>query len=102
METHKIEIINDYTIKIENATHTIINPLKWVVSNDTSFTKPEFCGYNVPHPSDDLLHLTVQFADNSTQTPSNIFAKTITSLISLEKTCDHLLNSLESASLESN
>lgn len=67
MKTHKrIQIINDLTISVEKEDHTIMNPLKHMIC---VYKKDDvdFCGYTIPHPSENKVHITVQIKDQEKQ-----------------------------------
>ena len=91
----KIRVLDDYTLEILKEDHTLINPLKWVISNNWSTSRVEFCGYTIPHPSDSLVHLSIQFEDEERQNAANILDKTIEGLGCLQEFCDALESKLE-------
>jgi DNA-directed RNA polymerases I and III subunit RPAC2 len=68
---HRIKILNDVTLSIENEDHTLINPLKHILS---TYKKDEidFCGYTIPHPSENKVHLVVQYKDEKRQNSENM------------------------------
>lgn len=45
------------TFVIENEGHTLGNALKSIIVN---YPDVEFCGYNVPHPQENKIHLRIQ------------------------------------------
>ncbi|KAJ3487320.1 hypothetical protein NLI96_g3614 [Meripilus lineatus] len=45
------------TFRINNESHTIGNALRWMLMKNP---KVEFCGYSVPHPSENHIHVRVQ------------------------------------------
>ena len=83
-EKSKITILSELTLAIADEDHTIMNPLKWTVSNNWLGDKVEFCGYTVPHPSDKLCNFNVQFENKDLQTSKNILKKTYEGLECLE------------------
>ncbi|KDQ58502.1 hypothetical protein JAAARDRAFT_34312 [Jaapia argillacea MUCL 33604] len=49
------------TYRIYGESHTIGNALRWMIMKNP---KVEFCGYSVPHPSENHIHLRIQMYDN--------------------------------------
>ncbi|KZT02984.1 RBP11-like subunits of RNA polymerase [Laetiporus sulphureus 93-53] len=49
------------TYQIHDESHTIGNALRWMLMKNP---KVEFCGYSVPHPSENHIHLRIQMYDN--------------------------------------
>ena len=96
MDDAKIRILDDFSIEIRREDHTLMNPLKMAISSNWTGSEVEFCGYNVPHPSDDLVHLSVQFEDESVQGTAAVLQKIAEGLDSLEACCGHLLRQIES------
>lgn len=90
----KIEIIDEYTIKIHNEDHTMLNPLRWAISNNWVGDKVEFCGYTIPHPSEKVSHLNIQFEDKNLQSPKNILKKVHQGLECIEIISTTLLESI--------
>ncbi|KIP06355.1 hypothetical protein PHLGIDRAFT_107101 [Phlebiopsis gigantea 11061_1 CR5-6] len=48
------------TYQIHDESHTIGNSLRWMLMKNP---KVEFCGYSVPHPSENHIHLRIQMYD---------------------------------------
>ncbi|KAG1818131.1 DNA-directed RNA polymerase [Suillus subaureus] len=48
------------TFQIFDESHTIGNALRWMIMKNP---KVEFCGYSVPHPSENLIQLRIQMYD---------------------------------------
>ncbi|KAH7926160.1 RBP11-like subunits of RNA polymerase [Leucogyrophana mollusca] len=48
------------TYQIFDESHTIGNALRWMLMKNP---KVEFCGYSVPHPSENLIQLRIQMYD---------------------------------------
>jgi len=48
------------TYQIFDESHTMGNALRWMLMKNS---KVEFCGYSVPHPSENLIQLRVQMYD---------------------------------------
>lgn len=49
------------TYQIFDESHTLGNALRWMIMKNP---KVEFCGYSVPHPSENLIQLRIQMYDN--------------------------------------
>ncbi|KAJ7064958.1 DNA-directed RNA polymerase [Mycena amicta] len=49
------------TYQIYDESHTIGNALRWMLMKNP---KVEFCGYSVPHPSENLIQVRIQMYDN--------------------------------------
>ncbi|KAK0495955.1 RBP11-like subunits of RNA polymerase [Armillaria luteobubalina] len=49
------------TYKIHDESHTIGNALRWMIMKNP---KVEFCGYSVPHPSENFIHVRIQMYDH--------------------------------------
>lgn len=95
--THKIEIVDEFSIRIRDEDHTMINPLRWAISNNWVGENVEFCGYTIPHPSEKASHLNMQFEDRSQQTVQNVLKKTYEGLECLEIIADKLLQAVKEA-----
>ncbi|EGO03698.1 hypothetical protein SERLA73DRAFT_130145 [Serpula lacrymans var. lacrymans S7.3] len=48
------------TYQIFDESHTMGNALRWMLMKNP---KVEFCGYSVPHPSENLIQLRIQMYD---------------------------------------
>lgn len=83
-DSGRVKILNDLSLSIGDEDHTLMNPLRWCISNNWVGDKVEFCGYNIPHPSEKVAHLTVQFEDKEVQNPRNVMKKVYESLECLE------------------
>lgn len=94
-EESSLKILNEQTIEVQNEDHTMMNPLKWAVSKNFLGRKVEFCGYTIPHPSDNLSHFTVQLENEEAQTPHNVLKKMSEGLKCLSVIGNKLLNDLE-------
>ncbi len=93
-ETGKLKILNENTIEIKEETHTLMNPLKWIISSNWCDHKVEFCGYNVPHPSNPIINLSIQFENESDNTKENMLHTMEMSADLLKKCCIKILNQL--------
>ncbi|ADM12544.1 DNA-directed RNA polymerase I and III subunit AC19 [Encephalitozoon intestinalis ATCC 50506] len=80
----RIRILNTQTIQVEKEDHTIMNPLRWCISKNFYGENVELVGYTIPHPSDDASNLTIQFSNESSQTPPNLFKKMMEGLECME------------------
>ncbi|KAI0761121.1 RBP11-like subunits of RNA polymerase [Irpex lacteus] len=49
------------TYQIYDESHTIGNALRWMLMKNP---KVSFCGYSVPHPSENHIHLRIQMYDH--------------------------------------
>ncbi len=63
------------SLSIRNEDHTLLNPLRHVITNFDRGV--EFCCYSIPHPSENIAILTVQMKNEAEQSLDN----TIKSLI---------------------
>ncbi|KAF8918619.1 RBP11-like subunits of RNA polymerase [Mucidula mucida] len=45
------------TFRIHDESHTIGNALRWMLMKNPNV---EFCGYSVPHPSENFIHVRIQ------------------------------------------
>ncbi|KAF9478019.1 RBP11-like subunits of RNA polymerase [Pholiota conissans] len=50
------------TYQIHDESHTIGNALRWMLMKNY---KVEFCGYSVPHPSENVINIRIQMYDNA-------------------------------------
>ncbi|GJE99570.1 RBP11-like subunits of RNA polymerase [Phanerochaete sordida] len=72
------------TYQIHDESHTIGNSLRWMLMKNP---KVEFCGYSVPHPSENHIHLRIQMYDNMSSLDALLEA-----LDNLDKLCDTVEN----------
>lgn len=63
------------TFKIHDEDHTLGNALRYVLMKDKEV---EFCGYNIPHPSDDFVNIRVQTFGGKSAT--DVFRRALTTL----------------------
>jgi DNA-directed RNA polymerase I and III subunit RPAC2 len=77
--TDKIEILcndkNSLVLCIKDEDHTIGNLLRYIIMKNEDV---EFCGYSVPHPSENLLNLRIQAPE-----PMKAFVKGLDDLVDL-------------------
>lgn len=64
MTEDRIKLLNPQTITIQDEDHTLINPLKHVIMNYNTDTV-DFCGYTIPHPSDNKVNLVIQMKNEN-------------------------------------
>lgn len=94
-DNQKIKIVNNLTVRIINEDHTLMNLLKWTISNNWSGDKIEFCGYNTPHPSDELVLFTVQLEDEAIQKPVALLTKITEGLDAIEMICRNIEDQID-------
>ncbi|PPQ73489.1 hypothetical protein CVT24_007818 [Panaeolus cyanescens] len=84
------------TYQIHDESHTIGNSLRWMLMKNP---KVEFCGYSVPHPSENVINVRIQMYDNLSSLDA-----LITALDDLDKLCetveDQYLESLRAQEYE--
>ncbi|KAH9410586.1 putative RNA polymerase Rpb3/Rpb11 [Ordospora pajunii] len=103
METgSRIRIVNDHTIEIDSEDHTMMNPLRWCISRNFSGNNVELVGYTIPHPSDNVARLSVQFNNEEIQKPHTILDKIAQELQSMEAIGNKLLTQIEEFESASN
>ncbi|KAF8155597.1 RBP11-like subunits of RNA polymerase [Crassisporium funariophilum] len=68
------------TYQIHDESHTIGNSLRWMLMKNP---KVEFCGYSVPHPSENVINVRIQMYDNFSSLDAFIAA-----LADLDKACE--------------
>ncbi|TFY53135.1 hypothetical protein EVG20_g10249 [Dentipellis fragilis] len=73
------------TYQIHNESHTLGNALRWMLMKNP---KVEFCGYSVPHPSENHIHIRIQMYDH---------LSSLTALIEALNDLDTLFESIEDA-----
>ena len=73
--------------------HTLGNSLRYVIMRDPATT---FCGYTIPHPSENKMHLRVQTNGKTAEKALVDGANT------LDNMCDTILNKFEEALSHSN
>jgi len=72
-----------------NEDHTLGNALRHMVSKNPDV---EFCGYTIPHPAENKMHLRIQTYDNADA--QKVLEKGLDDLIAL---CDTVLEKFEEA-----
>ncbi|ORD93882.1 RNA pol I and III 14K sub [Enterospora canceri] len=91
----KVAIKNEMQIEIWDEDHTMMNLLRWIISSGwadyideetNEKVEVDFCGYAIPHPSERVCVLTVQFVHKSHQNGSNIL-NILRSLFSRRNSC---------------
>eukprot|EP00750_Incisomonas_marina_P031494 INCI8199.1.p1 GENE.INCI8199.1~~INCI8199.1.p1 ORF type:complete len:107 (-),score=17.69 INCI8199.1:81-401(-) len=90
----KVQIINEneektsLTAVLQNEDHTLGNSLRYILMRCKDVA---FCGYTVPHPSEQRVHLRLQ----TTGKPATVVLKE--GLETLVKMCDHLTEQASAA-----
>lgn len=80
---------NARTFVFENEGHTLGNLLKFLVSR---YPDVEFCGYTVPHPTENKMHFRIQA--NTKSKALDILKRGLEDLYNI---CDHTLETFETA-----
>lgn len=93
----KVAIIDEFSVQIYDEDHTMLNPLRWAISRNWVGDNVEFCGYTIPHPSEKISHLNVQFEDKGVQYPRNVLKKIYEGLECIEAIATKLLESVKGA-----
>ncbi len=91
----RIRIVNDHAVEIENEDHTMMNPLRWCIGRNFTGDHVELVGYTIPHPSENVARLSVQFSNEDMQKPLNILDKITQGLQSMEAIGSKLLTQIE-------
>ncbi|KAI0266546.1 RBP11-like subunits of RNA polymerase [Gloeopeniophorella convolvens] len=73
------------TYQIHNESHTLGNALRWMLMKNP---KVEFCGYSVPHPSENHIQIRIQMYDK---------LSSLTALLGALDDLDTLYESIEDA-----
>ncbi|KAI0935121.1 hypothetical protein AcV7_004015 [Taiwanofungus camphoratus] len=73
------------TYQIHDESHTIGNALRWMIMKNP---KVEFCGYSVPHPSENHIHMRIQMYDH---------LSSLTALLTALSDLDNLCVTIEDA-----
>lgn len=94
-EEEKIRILNYLSLEVKDEDHTLLNPLRWCISNNWVGDKVEFCGYTIPHPSERVGHLTVQFEEKDIQSPKHVLKKVYEGLECLELIASSILEKIK-------
>ncbi|KAF8814798.1 RBP11-like subunits of RNA polymerase [Phlegmacium glaucopus] len=68
------------TYQIHDESHTIGNPLRWMLMKNPMV---EFCGYSVPHPSENVINVRIQMYDKLSSMDALIAA-----LANLDNLCE--------------
>ncbi|KAF8889570.1 RBP11-like subunits of RNA polymerase [Infundibulicybe gibba] len=68
------------TYQIHDESHTIGNALRWMIMKNP---KVEFCGYSVPHPSENFIQVRIQMYDGLSS-----LSALITALSDLDTLCE--------------
>ncbi|KAK1232933.1 RNA polymerase subunit AC19 [Marasmius sp. AFHP31] len=76
------ENLSAATYQIHDESHTIGNALRWMIMKNP---KVEFCGYSVPHPSENHIQIRIQMYDNLSSLEALVKA-----LSDLDDLCDSI------------
>lgn len=76
------------TYQIHDESHTIGNALRWMLMKNP---KVEFCGYSVPHPSENVINVRIQMYDD---------LSSLDALVEALGNLDNLCESIEDTYLE--
>ncbi|CAG0885281.1 unnamed protein product [Darwinula stevensoni] len=76
------------TYVIEGEDHTLGNALRWMIMKNPEV---EFCGYTIPHPSEEKIHLRIQTLSGTALDSLE------TGLKDLSKLFEHVLDKFEGA-----
>ncbi|KAK1348190.1 putative Rpb3/Rpb11-like subunit of RNA polymerase [Hamiltosporidium tvaerminnensis] len=78
----KIKPLNNFTLSIHNEDHTLMNALRYTIQ----LCSPEvdIVGYTIPHPSEQISNLRIQYTEENDQNISNMAHTVKNGLTSLE------------------
>ncbi|KAI5134007.1 DNA-directed RNA polymerases I and III subunit RPAC2 [Nematocida ausubeli] len=71
MEVH---VKDSYTIEILKANHTILNVVRWSISEFEAESEIELIGYTIPHPMEERAILKIQLKNEKEQTEAAILS----------------------------
>lgn len=91
----RVKVLNSQIIQIDAEDHTMMNPLKWSISRNFAGEKVELAGYTIPHPSDDISHLNIQFCNEAAQSPAGILQKMAEGLRCIEIIGNRIASEIE-------
>lgn len=99
MNQNKIEVVNDggldeysKTFTINDEDHTLANSLRYMIMKNPDVI---FCGYTIPHPSENKVNLRIQ--TNRQVTALEVLEK---GLNDLKQVCDHVTETFNKAVAE--
>ncbi|EPR78512.1 polymerase subunit AC19 [Spraguea lophii 42_110] len=90
--SNKIKVLDEYTFSITDEDHTLMNPLQWSISQDKSV---DICGYTIPHPSENIATLRIQFKDENRQNKTEKKDTLIEGCDRLERIINEMMKQLE-------
>ncbi|XP_004364691.1 hypothetical protein CAOG_01823 [Capsaspora owczarzaki ATCC 30864] len=76
--------IENATVAIKDEDHTIGNALRYMLMKNPDV---EFCGYSIPHPSENKIHVRVQTVPGSGVSAVDVVRKALEQLIEM---CSHV------------
>jgi len=91
LEVSKLKTDDDEkccTFVLHNEDHTLGNALRYMILKDPDV---DFCGYNVPHPSEHRINLRIQTRSKGA---SEVLKQ---ALCEVQTTCDHILEVFKDA-----
>ena len=96
-DASRVKAVDKYTLEIQKEDHTLTNILKWVISSNMVEPPVDFCGYTIPHPSDNLVTLTIQFENGEEQASVNVLQKVVSATHCIDACCVRLRERLDAA-----
>ncbi|KAF9761615.1 DNA-directed RNA polymerases I and III subunit RPAC2 [Nosema granulosis] len=96
-EEHRVKIINELSLNIRKEDHTIMNPIRYAIQSDFLKEGVEFCGYTIPHPSEQSCNLVIQMKDKEKQTLENLIGVTCRGIDNLVSIIDKISKSLDNS-----
>lgn len=96
---HRIEVVASnheedrtcLTYVLHHEDHTLGNSLRYVLMKNAEV---EYCGYSVPHPSEEKINLRIQTREK----PCNEVLKA--SFVELQKVCNYVLDTFKNSVIE--
>ncbi|WUR05196.1 DNA-directed RNA polymerases I and III subunit RPAC2 [Vairimorpha necatrix] len=85
-------IVNDLSLSVSDQDHTLINPLKHMISAYSPDL--DFCGYTIAHPSEKRVNIVVQYKEEEKQTVENVIKKIEEGIDNLQGVIQTIYNKL--------
>lgn len=92
-EFPRLKRVNEYQVSIGNEDHTLMNILRYSINKKCEDV--EYCGYTIPHPSEQISLFNVQFRESYKQNSENVYAALIEGLKGVEMIGKRLLEEIE-------
>lgn len=89
----RIETRNEYQVSISGEDHTLLNLLRYTMSKKCEDV--ELCGYNIPHPSENVAVFRVQFKDERQQNADNVYRAIVDGLERVKEIGAKLLHEID-------